>query len=188
MTAARSRAALPHPFLKWAGGKRQLLPDLLRRVTAAEPYGRYHEPFVGGGALFFELARTDRLPRKKAFLSDTNVRLVEAYRGLMEDVDGVIALLHEHQAQHRAEYYYEVRAASPGTCVERAEAWRRARALPARCLCLAAAASASASAILMTGRQTSSGGPLTQRCRRWCRHAARRRAARAYRFPSQPYR
>ncbi|MGH8625008.1 MAG: DNA adenine methylase, partial [Gammaproteobacteria bacterium] len=41
----------PRPFLKWVGGKRQLLPELLKAVEAAKPYRRYHEPFFGGGAL-----------------------------------------------------------------------------------------------------------------------------------------
>jgi hypothetical protein len=64
------RAALPEerekaaPFLKWVGGKTSLLPELLRHVPAR--IRRYHEPFVGGGALFFAVA-----PRR-AVLSDSN--------------------------------------------------------------------------------------------------------------------
>ena len=42
----------PRPFIKWVGGKGQLLPELLKRVKLAGDFGRYHEPFVGGGALF----------------------------------------------------------------------------------------------------------------------------------------
>ena len=51
----------PRPFLKWVGGKRQLLPKLLNAVEAAGPFRHYHEPFLGGGALFFSLARTGRI-------------------------------------------------------------------------------------------------------------------------------
>ncbi len=72
------------PFLKWAGGKRQLLPQLMRY---APPFARYFEPFVGGGALFFGLAPVN------AVLNDSNVRLMRAYRGLSVSVDAVIALL-----------------------------------------------------------------------------------------------
>jgi len=73
--------------LKMAGGKRQLLPDLLRHVP--ERFGRYVEPFVGGGALFFELAH--RITT--AALGDTNERLVRTYAALREDVSGVVRLL-----------------------------------------------------------------------------------------------
>ena len=54
-------ALTARPFLKWAGGKGQLLGELVERLRAAGSFARYHEPFVGGGALFFELARTSRL-------------------------------------------------------------------------------------------------------------------------------
>ncbi|MDQ1257079.1 MAG: hypothetical protein QG656_1680 [Candidatus Hydrogenedentes bacterium] len=111
---------IPHPFLKWVGGKGQLLPDLLRAVEAAGPFGRYHEPFVGGGALFFALARLERLPRKKAFLSDSNERLIDAYRGVQTNVDRVVELLRYHSRRHREDYYYEMRAQAPDTVEERA--------------------------------------------------------------------
>ena len=75
----------PKPFVKWAGGKRQLLTAILRHVP--KRYGTYHEPFVGGGAVFFALSP----PR--AFLSDSNQRLVRAYKGIRNDVADVIALL-----------------------------------------------------------------------------------------------
>src|SRR5262245_15292676 len=61
------------PFVKWAGGKRQLLPELLRRMPPNS--GRYHEPFVGGGALFFALAESGRIERGQARLSDINAEL-----------------------------------------------------------------------------------------------------------------
>jgi len=75
----------PKPFLKWVGGKRQLLPELLARVPVG--FDTYFEPFLGGGALFFSL-----LP-EKAVLSDNNPRLVRSYRAVRDDVDSLIAEL-----------------------------------------------------------------------------------------------
>ena len=66
------------PFVKWAGGKRQLLPQLLRHVP--EQFNRYYEPFVGGGALFFALRP------QQAVLTDVNERLIRTYSGVKNDV------------------------------------------------------------------------------------------------------
>jgi len=104
---------LPRPFLKWVGGKRQLLPELLARVERAGDFGRYHEPFVGGGALFFELYRLGKLKRQ-AWLSDYNQRLIETYEGVRDHVDEVIALLEGHQKRHSEEHFYKVRALGEG--------------------------------------------------------------------------
>ncbi len=109
----------PRPFLKWAGGKGQLLGELLARVAAAGEFGRYHEPFVGGGALFFGLVGSLSLKRK-ACLSDNNRNLVDCYLGLQRNVEGVIELLKAHKARHGEEYFYEVRSAAPVTLEERA--------------------------------------------------------------------
>lgn len=76
---------MTQPFLKWAGGKRQLLPQIRELVPAR--YGRYFEPFVGGGAVFFDLRPT------RATLSDSNERLVKTYRAVRDDVEHVIRLL-----------------------------------------------------------------------------------------------
>lgn len=73
------------PFVKWAGGKRQILRELLKHVPSK--HGRYFEPFVGGGALFFATRP------KRAILADVNERLVRAYRGVRDDVEAVISLL-----------------------------------------------------------------------------------------------
>ncbi|MDX9719103.1 MAG: Dam family site-specific DNA-(adenine-N6)-methyltransferase [Myxococcota bacterium] len=106
----RRREWLPkaQPFLKWAGGKRALLPELRKRVGKFP--GRYFEAFLGGAALFFELA-----PRK-AVLSDVNLRLVRCYRALRDDVEGLIGLLTEHAQQHCKEHYYAVRALDVDRC------------------------------------------------------------------------
>jgi DNA adenine methylase len=70
------------PFLKWAGGKRQLLADIRKHLP--REFGTYHEPFLGGGAVFFELGPA------RAYLSDSNERLVRCYRGIKHSVDEVI--------------------------------------------------------------------------------------------------
>lgn len=89
------------PFIKWAGGKRQLLPELQSRVPAA--HGRYFEPFVGGGALFFELR-----PRA-ATLTDVNERLIRTYIGVRDDVEQVIGLLESYEQSHEEAFYYRLR-------------------------------------------------------------------------------
>lgn len=116
---ASGRYALPRPFLKWVGGKGQLLPELVKRVEMAGDFGRYHEPFLGGGALFFELYRSDRL-KKQAWLSDNNPRLIEAYEGVRNELDAVIEQLQKHQRQHSEEHFYAVRAKVPKTLAGRA--------------------------------------------------------------------
>jgi DNA adenine methylase len=110
----------PEPLLKWAGGKRQLLPDLRKRVAMAGEFGRYHEPFVGGGALYFALYRDGKLNKKKAFLADNNSRLIETYEGVRDDVETVITLLEEHRDNHSEAHFYDVRAAIPETLAARA--------------------------------------------------------------------
>jgi DNA adenine methylase len=77
------------PFLRWPGGKRSLAPALLERAPARWK-GHYVEPFVGGGALFFELHRLGRLGPKGAVLADANARLVRTYRAVRDDVDAVL--------------------------------------------------------------------------------------------------
>jgi DNA adenine methylase len=92
------------PFLKWVGGKRQLLPELLKRVPTS--YGTYHEPFVGGGALFFALQPKHVL----SVLSDANLELVTTYRAVQNNVERVIMLLRECAKRHSPEMFYNMRA------------------------------------------------------------------------------
>ena len=87
------------PFIKWAGGKRQLLPELSKRVPAK--YGRYFEPFIGAGALFFALRP------KEAVIADVNERLIRTYMGIRDDVDAVIRCLREYP--HEREFFYRLR-------------------------------------------------------------------------------
>ncbi|MCP4128982.1 MAG: DNA adenine methylase, partial [Chloroflexi bacterium] len=80
---------MPRPFLKWAGGKRQLLKDLIKRTP--QNFDTYHEPFIGGGALFFALQRDNRL--SKAVISDINAELIDTYITIRDYVENVIELL-----------------------------------------------------------------------------------------------
>jgi len=70
------------PFVKWAGGKKQLLDRLKPRMPAI--YEKYYEPFIGGGALFLSLQS------EKAVINDTNEQLINIYRQLKLDADAVI--------------------------------------------------------------------------------------------------
>jgi DNA adenine methylase len=100
------------PFLKWAGGKRQLLPQIRRCVPAR--FGAYAEPFLGSGAVFFDLVRRGRLPGVPVRLSDTNADLIGTYEALRDDVEAVITRLERlarGHAQDAARHYYEVRDA-----------------------------------------------------------------------------
>ncbi|MBE9168483.1 DNA adenine methylase [Pleurocapsales cyanobacterium LEGE 06147] len=89
------------PFVKWAGGKSQLLDELSKRVPAK--FSRYFEPFVGGGALFFHLQP------KEAYLSDLNPEVVNTYQTIRNKIDELIADLKSHI--HSSEYFYEIRNA-----------------------------------------------------------------------------
>ncbi len=93
------------PFLRWAGGKRQLLPELRKHIPPV--YGAYHEPFLGGGALFFDL-----LPAR-AVLSDANERLIRTYRGVKNFPENVIGQLEYAAANFTPEFYAAVRAQDP---------------------------------------------------------------------------
>src|SRR5687768_1089862 len=79
------------PFLKWAGGKRQLLAQLRRFYPPT--IGCYFEPFVGSGAVFFDLMATGRLHRAPAALSDENADLIGTYLRVRDDTEAVIAAL-----------------------------------------------------------------------------------------------
>lgn len=87
------------PFVKWVGGKKQLLPDLVERVPA--DFGRYYEPFVGGGALFFHLQP------QRACLTDVNSDLVNLYTVIRDKVDELVEDLHQHV--YEKTYFYQMR-------------------------------------------------------------------------------
>lgn len=105
------------PPLKWAGGKRQLLPAI--STCYPRQFARYFEPFLGSGAVFFHLAATGELDGRKALLADVNADLIGCYRALCRSVESVIAELQALEREHRARgdaCYYDVRDArfNPG--------------------------------------------------------------------------
>lgn len=90
--------ALVRPFLKWAGGKRQLLPELEKYIPE---YNRYYEPFLGAGALFLALQSG------RATVNDSNEELVNCYKVVKEAVEELITALSQHS--NTSEHYYAVR-------------------------------------------------------------------------------
>jgi len=112
--------SLPKPFIKWAGGKGQLVSELLDRTPA--DFDSYHEPFMGGAALFFALYRQGKLNGKKIFLSDINQELVDTYASIRDRVETVIRHLRKHK--YEKDYYYEVRAWKPEKLTEAKRAAR----------------------------------------------------------------
>ena len=95
------------PFIKWAGGKARLLAQY--KPYLPKQFERYHEPFLGGGALFFHLAPHLRAAGKIAYLSDVNPELVNVYQCVRDRLPSLISLLAEHQEQHSKTHYYSVR-------------------------------------------------------------------------------
>jgi len=100
------------PFLKWAGGKRWLTPELKRHIPSV--YDEYYEPFLGGGAVFFSLCPT------RGLLADVNENLVELYRVVRDQPRELAALMLGHQHKHCKDYYYYMRACTPTTPLLRA--------------------------------------------------------------------
>lgn len=100
------------PFLKWAGGKRWLV-DKHEHLFEIE-YGRFIEPFVGSGAVFFSLQP------EISILCDKNEKLIEVYSAIKDEWSKVEDLLLWHQNKHSAEYYYELREKNLRTPASRA--------------------------------------------------------------------
>jgi DNA adenine methylase len=96
-------STLIKPYLKWAGGKRQLLSEIKRYIPSPIDGYTYYEPFVGAGAVFFAL-----LPGK-ALINDSNTQLILTYRAIQEDVEGLIKILQVYKNHHSEQYYYEIR-------------------------------------------------------------------------------
>jgi DNA adenine methylase len=97
-----SDAVTPRPFLKWAGGKGQLIQQYLPHFP--RQFDTYYEPFLGGGAIFFHLLPT------QAVLTDLNPELVNVYCCIRDRVEEVIFHLQYHQQHHCREHYYQVRS------------------------------------------------------------------------------
>jgi len=92
------------PFVKWAGGKRAIIGDLVRLLPT--DFKDYYEPFAGGAALFYEIySRMD-----KAYISDSNLELIMTYAVVKNDPLALIAKLEEYDKKDSDEYYYKVRS------------------------------------------------------------------------------
>lgn len=100
MSVKTTKAPVAKPILKWAGGKTQMLGELIPRIP--KTYGRYIEPFFGGGALFFSLKP------ENAIIADSNPELINMYLQVAHHVDDVIECLQKYE--NTSEMFYEVRS------------------------------------------------------------------------------
>ena len=90
------------PVVKWVGGKRQLLESIIPKISKS--YGTYIEPFLGGGAVLFELQPN------KAIVNDSNSELMNVYATIRDNSDELIEILKIHEKKNSEEYYYSIRA------------------------------------------------------------------------------
>lgn len=109
------------PFTKWTGGKRQLLPIL--RSYMPEKYNCYFEPFIGGGALFFDLVP------QKAVINDFNEELMNTYTQIKNNPTSLIELLTEHKKNNSKDYYLKVRSVDRDETITRMSDVERAARL-----------------------------------------------------------
>ncbi|GHT59819.1 site-specific DNA-methyltransferase (adenine-specific) [Spirochaetia bacterium] len=98
------------PYLKWAGGKRQLLPEIRKYFPAN--INTYYEPFAGAGAALFDLQP------ERAVINDKNPDLIMTYRVIQNDIEGLLAALEQYRDKYEKSFYYEVRA------LDRTDAYR----------------------------------------------------------------
>ena len=91
------------PYLKWAGGKRALLPEIRKQFPADIRRSVYYEPFLGAGAVFFDLQP------ERAVINDNNRQLILSCRIIKEEVEDLIALLGEYRRRNNAADYYALR-------------------------------------------------------------------------------
>lgn len=106
----------PRPFVKWAGGKRQLIDTLFESVPSS--FANYHEPFVGGGALYFKLWSEGMI--KKAYLNDYNPDLIGAYRVIKQRPLELIDELKSGKYINNSKVYYQIRESEPEDEIEKA--------------------------------------------------------------------
>jgi len=98
-----AKKLLVSPILKWVGWKRQLLSEIVPMINV-KPGSTYVEPFLGGGAVLFELQP------KKAIVNDYNDELINVYLTVRDSAEELIAELEKHNVNNSEDYYYEVRA------------------------------------------------------------------------------
>ena len=108
----------PKPFVKWVGGKRQLMQDLENNFP--KQFSTYHEPFLGGGAVMFNLLT--KKPQLSCNVSDFNSDLILAYVTIRDKLEKLIESLENHSKNYHknsTEYYYEVRKQEPKQQIEK---------------------------------------------------------------------
>ncbi len=108
----------PKPFVKWAGGKRQLIPVLKENLPSS--MGTYFEPFLGGGALLFHILMKGN--GQRCGISDLNSDLVLAYTTIRDKTPDVISSLKNHAKNYQKNsksYYYSIRDSNPRSAVEK---------------------------------------------------------------------
>ena len=103
MNIEQTKKVILQPFTKWTGGKRQLLPII--KELMPETYNDYYEPFIGGGALFFDLAP------ERAVINDYNAELINCYQQIKDNPQELIDLLKYHQENNSKDYYLQLRSA-----------------------------------------------------------------------------
>jgi len=108
----------PEPFLKWAGGKSQLLKQF--EPFLPSKFNNYIEPFVGAGSVFFYLYNTGRLKGKKIILIDSNEELINCFLVIKENVERLISILKGPRYVNKKEVYYRIREEEPKDKFERA--------------------------------------------------------------------
>ena len=113
---------MTEPFVKWVGGKGQLVQELLQHVP--NHFNAYHEPMVGGGALFWALYRQGLLRGKRVHLADTNPALIEAYYAVRDEPERLVKTLEQFKEVYERDsegLYYRIR-----------DAWNEGITTPAR--------------------------------------------------------
>lgn len=99
------------PFLRWAGGKKWLVPSI-KELIGTQSFCGYAEPFIGGGSVFLAINPTI------AFLSDSNKELINAYTAVKNDPEKLFFLLESYE--NTAEFYYSMRSSHPDSLIEQA--------------------------------------------------------------------
>ncbi len=96
------------PFVKWVGGKRGILSQIMNYFP--KKFDAYYEPFIGGGAVFFELYSKGMLDDKKVVVSDINSELINCYTIVKNSPEDLIKSLENFKKNHSKEFYYEIRS------------------------------------------------------------------------------
>jgi len=108
----------PKPFVKWAGGKRQLIPEIEKHLP--EKFSSYFEPFLGGGALLFHLLSENK--NLKGYVSDLNSDLILSYVTIRDNLSSLLKSLQKHSDNYFSDsksYYYSVRESNPKSQIEK---------------------------------------------------------------------